>query len=246
MTERIQKILSQQGYCSRRAADRLIEQGRVKINGRIASIGDRMDVASDVIAVDNQRVFTRRRVEKHYYMLNKPRGYVTTLHDRHAKKDVASLVEDIGVRLFPVGRLDKDSEGLLLMTNDGSFANMISHPSHGITKSYRVSVKPAADEQQLSELASGVELDGMLTVPVSVLVTAEDAEKTVFEMTLKEGKNREVRRLCEAVGLVVVRLKRTAIGPLRLAALPSGKYRELTKQELTALFAAGSKAGVKR
>jgi len=237
MSERIQKVLSQQGYCSRRAAEKLINEGRVKINGRVASLGDSMNILEDKIAVDNVPILINKKPEKLYYMINKPRGYVTTLHDRHARKDVSILIEDLEVRLFPVGRLDKDSEGLLLLTNDGQFANMISHPSSGITKSYRVSVKPAANESQLTRLASGIELDGVIVVPVAVHVTGEERNKTVFEITLSEGRNREIRRMCESVGLEVTRLKRTAIGPLRLGTLSSGKYRELTKQELKAVYA---------
>lgn len=243
MSERIQKVLSQQGYCSRRAAEKLIEEGRVKVNGRTATIGESIDISKDLIAVDNVPIFTKKRPEKLYYMINKPRGYVTTLHDRHAKRDVASLIEDLDVRLFPVGRLDKDSEGLLLLTNDGDFANMVSHPSRGISKSYRVSVRPAADEAQLSRLTLGIELDGVVVVPVSLIVTGEDRLKTVFEITLREGKNREIRRMCEIVGLSVTRLKRTAIGPIRLGNLRSGDFRELTKQEMKAIYTACSHPG---
>ncbi|MCL1830156.1 MAG: rRNA pseudouridine synthase [Oscillospiraceae bacterium] len=240
MTERIQKVLSQQGYCSRRAAEKLISEGRVKVNGRTASLGESIDISTDRLTVDNVPILIQKRPEKLYYMINKPRGYVTTLHDRHAKKEVAALIEDLPVRLFPVGRLDKDSEGLLFLTNDGEFANMITHPSRGVTKSYRVSVKPAMDETQLSKLSVGVELDGVPIMPVAITITGEERNKTVFEITLSEGRNREIRRICEAVGLTVTRLKRTAIGPIRLGTLATGRYRELTKAELKAVYSACS------
>ena len=235
MRERIQKILSQQGLFSRRAAEDMIRGGKIKVNGRPASLGDRIDPKKDLISINGETVRLERNVRKRYFLLNKPRGFVTTLGDRHAKKDVGMLMKGTGVRLFPVGRLDKDSEGLLLMTNDGDFANDIAHPSRGVSKGYRVSVRPTAAEEQLFKLASGVSLDDGLTAPAAVRVTGDDAEKTVFEITLKEGRNREIRRMCEAVGLEVIRLKRTSIGPLRLGSLRSGQYRELTGQEVTAL-----------
>lgn len=245
MEERIQKILSQQGVCSRRAAEQMIREGRVKLNGHPAGLGDRMDSKKDVLVIDGNRIHMERRVEKLYYMLNKPRGYVTTLGDRHAKQDVGELMEGVGVRLFPVGRLDKDSEGLLLMTNDGDFANQITHPSHGVRKSYRVSVKPSANEEQLAQLAGGVRLEEGVTAPTSVRVTSDEPDRTVFEIALEEGRNREIRRMCESVGLTVTRLKRTAVGPLRLGSLKSGEYRELQKQEVIALRGASKKPRAK-
>ena len=241
MSERIQKVLSEQGYCSRRAAEQLIEERKIKVNGHTASPGDRVDIRKDVLTVNGERVHFSKRVEKLYFMLNKPRGYVTTLSDRHAKKYVGSLMEDVGVRVFPVGRLDKDSEGLLLFTNDGNFTNMVTHPSRELSKSYRVSVKPSATEEQLSKIASGVELEDGITAPASVTVTGEEFGKTVFEITIREGKNREIRRMCEAVGLQTTRLKRTSIGPLRLGNLAAGEYRELTKQEVAAIRGACKK-----
>ena len=241
MAERIQKILSRQGYCSRRAAEKLIEEKRVKVNGRVVIIGDTADVSKDRLLVDNKPVFIKHEPKKLYYMLHKPRGYVTTLSDPHATKSITSLIEDIDTRLFPVGRLDKDSEGMLLLTNDGDFSNLISHPSSGITKIYRVSVKPAVDEEQLDKLISGFELLGEVVVPASVRITGEEKERSVLEITLSEGKNREIRRMCEAVGLEVTRLKRTAIGPVKLSSLAVGKYRELTESELKALKNAAGK-----
>lgn len=237
MEERIQKVLSAQGICSRREADRLIEEGRVAVNGRRASPGTKIDVRTDVLHVDGKRVHLQKNVEKLYYMLNKPRGYVTTLRDTHADKTVADLLSDVGTRLYPVGRLDKESEGLLILTNDGAFTNLLTHPSGGITKTYRVSVTPAPAEEQLIEMSAGVLLDdGHKTLPARVRVTGTDGvEKGTLEIILSEGHNREIRRMCEAVGLKVTRLKRTAVGPLRLGKLKAGEYRRLTAGEISAL-----------
>ncbi len=240
MKERIQKVLSAQGYCSRRAAEELIRQGKVFLNGRRAILGDTMEVGRDVIHVEGSRVRMEKRPEKYYYILNKPRGVVTTMGDEHAKKTVVELMEDIGVRLFPVGRLDKDSEGLLIMTNDGALANNLTHPSKGIAKVYRVSVSPKASERQITELAGGVQLEDGFARPASLRVTSDDSDKTVMEMVMREGRNREIRRMCEAVGLTVTRLKRTSYGPVKLGNLPAGQYRELTKQEISALRAVGT------
>lgn len=241
MTDRIQKVLSAAGYCSRRKAEELIENGKVTVNGHRASLGDKMDPKKDVVAVGGERVHIETRREKLYFALNKPRGYVTTLSDELDRKCVADLMSDVGERLYPVGRLDRESEGLLIMTNDGDLANKVTHPSRGVTKLYRVSVSPSADEEQLSALASGATIEGLELRPSSVRVTGDGPDRTVLEIALKEGKNREIRRLCEYAGLTVTRLKRTSIGPVKLGALPAGKYRELTKQELSALRSACSK-----
>ena len=236
MEERIQKILSEQGYCSRREAERLIEAGRVTLNGRAAALGDKADARRDVLAVDGRRVTLQKNVRKVWYMLHKPRGYVTTLKDAHAAKTVAELMPSEAGRLFPVGRLDKDSEGLLLMTNDGDLANLITHPSGGVSKLYRVAVRPAPREEQLTALATGVSIgEGETATPASVRVVDASADKSSLEIALNEGKNREIRRMCEAVGLEVIRLKRLSIGPIRLGGLKCGECRELSKEELRAL-----------
>lgn len=242
MQERIQKILSEQGYCSRRAAEELIKKGRVKLNGHPASLGDKMDVRKDVLSVDDQRVRLEKNTKKVYFMLHKPRGYVTTMEDRHAAKTVVDLMEGIEERVYPVGRLDKDSEGLLLLTNDGEFTNLLTHPSGGVSKLYRVTVRPAPVEEQLIDLATGVKLDdGTVTAPAKIRVVASEAQRGVMEVVLTEGKNREIRRMCEAVGLEVIRLKRIAFGPVRLGMLKAGEYRELKKEEVIALRGACSK-----
>ena len=240
---RIQKVLSEQGLCSRRAAEQIIQEGRVTLNGRPVSLGDKMDTHKDLLAVDGQPVRIPQKQEYYYYMLHKPRGYVTTMSDERGRKTVVDLMEGAPVRVYPIGRLDKDSEGLLLMTNDGDFANLLSHPSHGVSKTYRVTVHPNAQEEQLLSLSNGVVLDdGVRTRPAVIRIAADEPGRTVMEMTIKEGRNRQIRRMCDAVGLEVVRLRRVSMGPVRLGMLPAGKYRELTPAEVSALRASAQKA----
>lgn len=240
---RIQKVLSEQGVCSRRAAEQLIQQGRVRLNGRPVQVGDKMDPRTDLLSVDGKNLYIPHEKQYYYEMLYKPRGYITTMSDERGRKTVAELVADVPARLFPVGRLDKDSEGLLLMTNDGAFANLMMHPSHGVSKRYRVTVHPRASEDQVVRLSQGVTLDdGFETAPALVQVVVDEPERTVLEMTIREGKNRQIRRMCEAVGLTVVRLKRSAEGPVKLGMLAPGKHRPITKAELAALRASASKA----
>ena len=231
--ERIQKIMAEQGLCSRRAAEQIIAEGRVKVNGHPVKVGDKMDPNRDVLHVDDERIYIKKDQQLYYLALYKPRGYVTTASDELGRKTVMELVSDIPARLYPVGRLDKDSEGLLLMTNDGAFAQAVTHPSGGISKLYRVTVQPRADESQILKLSSGVVLDdGTKTMPCAINVVTDEPGRTVMEMTLKEGKNREIRRMCETVGLEVVRLKRNAEGVVKLGMLKPGTYRELTKAEI--------------
>ena len=155
---RIQKAMADQGLCSRRAAEQIIQEGRVKLNGRPVQLGDKMDIRADILSVDGQRVFFDKKKEFYYYMLNKPRGYITTSSDDRGRKTVLDLVKDAPVRVYPVGRLDKDSEGLLLFTNDGNFANQLTHPSHQVSKLYRVTVRPTVTEEQLIALANEAHL----------------------------------------------------------------------------------------
>ena len=240
--ERIQKVMAEQGLCSRRAAEQIILEGRVKINGHPARLGDKMDVNRDTMMIDGERIRLVKKQEYHYLMLHKPRGFVTTTSDERGRKTVMDLLADYPVRVFPVGRLDKDSEGLLLLTNDGGFANLMMHPSHGVSKLYRVTVHPRADEGQVVALSKGVTLDdGTTTQPAVVNVVVDEPGRTVLEMTIKEGKNRQIRRMCEAVGLEVVRLRRSAMGAVKLGMLQPGQYRELTKSEVAALRAAAQK-----
>lgn len=240
--ERIQKVMAEQGLCSRRAAEQIILEGRVKLNGHPVRLGDKMDVNHDVLMIDGERIRLVKKQEYHYLMLHKPRGFVTTTSDERGRKTVMDLLADYPVRVFPVGRLDKDSEGLLLLTNDGGFANLMMHPSHGVSKLYRVTVHPRADESQVVALRKGVTLDdGTVTQPAVVNVVVDEPGRTVLEMTIKEGKNRQIRRMCEAVGLEVVRLRRSAMGAVKLGMLQPGQYRELTKSEVAALRAAAQK-----
>ena len=240
--ERIQKVMADQGLCSRRAAEQVIREGRVKLNGHPVKVGDKMDINHDVLMVDGEKIRIVKKQQKYYIMLHKPRGYITTVSDELGRKTVMDLVQDVPARIFPVGRLDKDSEGLLLMTNDGDFANMLTHPSHEISKLYRVTVRPHATEQQIVQMSEGVVLDdGVKTQPAVINVAVDEPERTVLEMTIHEGKNREIRRMCEAVGLEVVRLKRNAEGVVKLGMLKPGTYRELTKAEVNGLRAAAAK-----
>ena len=242
--QRIQKVLSDQGICSRRAAERMIAEGRVKVNGRPVSLGDKMDPDFDKVSIDgkNQRIVRKRKYI--YIMLHKPRGYITTASDERGRKTVMDLVSDVPAMLRPVGRLDKDSEGLLLMTDDGAFINLLTHPSGGVGKLYRVTVRPRATEEQIVRMSSGVVLDdGVKTAPAVIHVAADEPGRTVLEMTLFEGRNREIRRMCEAVGLEVIRLKRSAEGPVKLGMLPPGAWRELKRSEVTALRNAALKNG---
>ena len=221
----------------------VIQMAKVYIaKKRKLKVGDKMDPNRDVLHVDDERIYIRKDQQMYYLALYKPRGYVTTASDELGRKTVMELVADIPARLYPVGRLDKDSEGLLLMTNDGAFAQAVTHPSGGISKLYRVTVQPRADEAQILKLSSGVVLDdGTKTMPCAINVVTDEPGRTVMEMTLKEGKNREIRRMCEAVGLEVIRLKRNAEGVVKLGMLQPGKYRELTKAEVNGLRAAAAK-----
>ena len=239
---RLQKIIADSGYCSRRKAEEYINQGLVTVNGRPCSVGDKADPRADLIKV-GEDIISAEPVEKRYIMLNKPRGYVTTMADEQGRRIAADLLTDIEERVYPVGRLDRNSEGLLLFTNDGEFANDIMHPSRHIPKTYRVTIDGRVNEEQLSAMMAGVTLDdGVKTQPCVVEVVTEQAERTVLRFVIKEGRNRQVRRMCEAVGLQVGRLRRTQIGGVKLGMLKPGDYRDLTKEELRALRMAVGKS----
>ena len=232
---RINKYIAQAGIASRRKADQLIADGNVFVNGAVLKEPGYDVKEGDVIEVNGRKVETQTK--KIYLALHKPRGFVTTLHDERGRKCVAQLVEDVGVRVYPVGRLDKDSEGLLLLTNDGDFANQVAHPKRHVAKTYRVTVRPAVTEEQLNQMSTGIVIEGRRTAPAKVRVLQQELGRVVLEIVLYEGRNREIRKMCEALGLEVARLKRIAVGPVRLGMLPQGKYRELTKEELRALAA---------
>lgn len=241
--QRIQKVLSDQGVCSRRAAEKLIDEGRVKVNGHPVTLGDKMDPDFDKVSIDGKSVRIVRKRQYTYLMLNKPRGYITTASDERGRKTVMDLLTGVDRRVYPIGRLDKDSEGLLLLTDDGAFANLLTHPSGGVGKLYRVTVRPRATEEQVVKMSSGVVLDdGVKTQPAVIHVVVDEPGRTVLEITLHEGRNRQIRRMCEAVGLEVIRLKRSAEGPVKLGMLQPGEYRELKKSEISALRNAALKA----
>ena len=229
MVQRLQKLISAAGIASRRSAEQLILSGRVLVNGVTATLGQSADPETDEILVDGVAL-TGAGGARTYILLNKPRGYVTTLRDERDRPTVAELVADVGKRLFPVGRLDMDSDGLLLMTDDGAFANALMHPSHEVTKTYRtwVSGDVAA---ALPLLREAMEIDGYRIRPARVHMVAEG----VLEIVIHEGRNRQVRKMCAAAGLKVRRLTRIAEGPLELGELPSGHWRYLSENEIEAL-----------
>ena len=229
--ERLQKIIAARGVCSRRAAEEWIRQGRVRCNGVVAQIGDTAGEA-DEITIDGQPLPAQG--EHIYLMLHKPRGYVTTLSDEKGRKNAAQLVADCGVRVYPVGRLDMDSEGLLLFTNDGAFANRLMHPSHEVKKTYRVQVRGYSSEN-VCRLREPVELDGYRIRPPEVQVINETQDGAVLEITIHEGRNRQVRRMCQMAGMYVKRLVRIREGSLALGDLKPGAWRYLTEAEIRAL-----------
>lgn len=230
---RLQKYMAENGIASRRKSEEMIAAGRVKVNGRVAQLGDKVDPVRDKVVVAGKRVV--RTNHKMYIMLHKPRGFVTTTSDELGRKCVTDLVSELDERLYPVGRLDKDSEGLLFMTNDGAFANMLTHPSRHVNKTYRVTVRGKVSEQQLDTLCTGIELDGRKTLPCDVHTIDRKSDRTVLCFILCEGRNRQIRRMCEAVGLEVIRLKRVEIAGVRLGMLPQGKWRELNEKEMQRL-----------
>ena len=231
--ERLQKIIAARGLCSRRQAEKWIEEGRVRVNGNTAHLGDTADVKEDVIEVDGKRL--PKAGKKLYLMLNKPRGYVTTLSDEKGRKNAAELVAGCGVRVYPVGRLDMDSEGLLLFTNDGEFANLMMHPRHEVDKVYRVWVTNFAPEK-LEALKEPIELDGYTIKKPKVRPVRMEPTRAILDVTIHEGRNRQVRRMCQAAGLEVQRLKRIAEGALKLGDLKEGQWRELEPREIELLL----------
>ena len=235
---RLQKFFSDCGVLSRRAAEAEIAAGKVKVNGSIAQIGDSVDPEVDIVEYKGKRILPRASEKRHYIMLNKPRGYVTTMQDEKGRPTVANLTAGIGTRVYPVGRLDMDSEGLLLLTDDGEFANQLTHPRHEIPKIYHVTLSKVLTKDEIAALRAPMELDGYRLQPVTVKKLAPDT----IQMNLYEGRNRQIRRMCEAAGLKVIRLQRIAIGDLGLGDLPLGRWRELTPDEIHYLTS-GKKKG---
>ena len=233
MTERIQKILSGRGVTSRRHAEELIEAGRVTCNGLVCVLGQKADPDVDLIAVDGIPIPPPPRFV--YIMLNKPRGYVTTLSDEKGRKNAAQLVSDCGERVYPVGRLDMDSEGLLLFTNDGAFADRMMHPKHQVSKTYLVWVR-GYSLQNLQALCGPMELDGYRISQPDVKLLESSDTKARIQITIHEGRNRQIRRMCQLAGMDVARLRRIKEGALILGNLPLGKWRYLTGDEIAGLW----------
>lgn len=229
MTERIQKLMAAAGLCSRRTAEEWIAAGRVIVNGRIARVGDKSDPDRDTVLVDGSPL--RGAAQHVYLMLYKPRGYVTTLSDERGRRTAAELVADCGTRVYPVGRLDRDSEGLLLFTNDGQLTHALLHPSHQVDKTYIVSVT-GAEDGSAARLAAVDKLDGESIVPAQVEELHRSGTAAEYRVVIHQGKKRQIRRMCAAAGLEVTRLCRVAEGGLRLGGLPPGKWRYLTEEEL--------------
>lgn len=238
---RLQKFLAESGVASRRKSEELIEQGKVKVNGNVASIGDKINPKRDTVTVSGKKIVKQK--SHTYIMLHKPRGFITTMSDEMDRKCVAQLIKDVPGRVYPVGRLDRDSEGMLLFTNDGEFANAMTHPTRHVPKTYRVTVRPGITDDQITRLTTGIMIDERMTAPCEVRVVTKEEGRVVLEIILHEGRNRQIRKMCEEVGLEVARLKRTAIASIKLGMLKQGDYRELSEDEVRKLMIA---AGMER
>ena len=230
MQERIQKLISAAGLMSRRAAEQALSDGRVTVNGVLASLGDKADVDIDEICVDGKLLPSTEK--KLYIMLNKPKGYVCTLKDEKGRRNVTELVKELGQRVYPVGRLDMYSEGLLLLTNDGAFANRVMHPSHNISKTYLTWVEGEDIGLAMEYLRYPMEIDGYVISPAEVELYELFSGGAVLSITIHEGRNRQVRKMCDMVGLKVKRLLRVKEGGLELGELKSGTWRHLTESEI--------------
>ncbi|MBO5101938.1 MAG: rRNA pseudouridine synthase [Clostridia bacterium] len=234
---RLQKFIADAGLMSRRAAEAEIEAGNLSVNGHLAFVGQKVDPREDVVTYKGKRVRYERRAHT-YIMLNKPRGYLSSTADDRGRKCVTDLLEGVSARVYPVGRLDLISEGMLLLTDDGELKNRLTHPSHTIGKVYRVKVAEPVGDAQYEILTSALEIDGYKIKPVEVTLGESDESGTVMKMTLFEGRNRQIRKMCEAAGLTVKRLSRVSIGNLKLDGLPVGKWRELSEDEVEYLYKA--------
>lgn len=241
MLERLQKIISAAGITSRRASEELILNGQVTVNGVVVTeLGTKADPALDTITVNGKQLWVSE--ERLYILLNKPTGYITALKDGQGRRLVTDLLKDVPERVYPVGRLDYNTEGLLLLTNDGEWANRLMHPRHEVEKEYHVRVRGKVLEQQLKRMADGVELEDGKTAPAVVKLIKSGEQNDWISVTIHEGRNRQVRRMCEAVSLSVVRLKRIRYGSLALGTLRDGQFRYLTEVEVSELAGTGPKA----
>lgn len=234
---RLQKFIADAGLMSRRAAEDEIERGNLSVNGHVATLGTKIDPRSDVVTYKGKKIRYERR-EHTYIMLNKPRGYLSSTTDDRGRKCVTDLLDGVSARVYPVGRLDMISEGMILLTDDGELKNRLTHPSHEIGKVYRVKVGGSVSEEQMDILTSPLVIDGYKIKPVEVTISSEDEGGTVLKMTLFEGRNRQIRKMCEEAGLTVKRLSRVSIGNLKLDGLPVGKWRYLEDSEVEYLYKA--------
>ena len=232
---KIQKFFTDNGIMSRRAAEEEIKKGRVSVNGKPAEIGMRIDPEVDVVKYLGKEI-KPRATENVYILLNKPRGIVTTMSDEKGRTSVAALVSGVGARVYPVGRLDMDSDGLLILTNDGELTNILTHPRHSIPKIYEVTVSGEPTEAELALLRSALVIDGYEILPVRVDVISRGKSETVLKMTLFEGRNRQIRKMCDAADLKIKRLSRVAIGDISLGDLAPGKWRHLSEDEVAMLY----------
>ncbi len=231
---RLQKYFSDCGIMSRRAAEEEIKKGLVTVNGSVAELGTKIIPSKDTVEYKGKLILPKCTL-KSYILLNKPRGYVTTLSDEKGRKTVAELVADAGVRLYPVGRLDMDSDGLLLLTDDGELTNKLTHPRHNIPKIYNVTVKGTLTQEQLRLLRSPLVIDGYEIQPVKTELLSQNSAEAILQMTLFEGRNRQIRKMCEQAHLQITRLCRVAIGKIRLGELECGKWRYLSETEIAYL-----------
>ncbi|SDL56444.1 23S rRNA pseudouridine2605 synthase [Dendrosporobacter quercicolus] len=235
MLERLQKVISQAGIASRREAEELIKAGRVTVNGAVVTeLGTKVFPGKDRVAVDGKRLTTEEHV---YLMLNKPKGVITTVKDPGKRQTVIDYLKDIPQRIYPVGRLDFNTEGLLLLTNDGALTNSLIHPSHKVFKTYLAKVKGIPPEEKLDLLRIGIKLEDGITAPAQLYIVAVDQVKNsaTLEITIHEGKNRQIRRMCEAIGYPIRQLKRTKFAGLTLNGLRRGQYRHLSEDEVELL-----------
>ena len=232
---RLQKFFTDQKIMSRRSAEKVIEAGNVKINGKTAKLGDKVDPENDTVEF-NGKIIEKTALSKRYIRLNKPIGYVSTVSDEKGRKCVSDLVKDVGERVYPVGRLDMFSDGLLIMTNDGELANRLTHPKNNVTKKYSVLIKGQISPEALHTLTSPMDIDGYKIRPVGVHIVSVKNGNTSAIFTLHEGRNRQIRKMCEQCSLTVMRLTRIAIGSLKLGDIEKGKWRELTRAEVDYLY----------
>lgn len=231
---RLQKFLSAKGIMSRRAAEEEIAAGKIKVNGEIATLGTKIDPERDSVEYKGKKI-SGASERKIYLMLNKPRGYLTSMSDDRGRECVSELVSDVGARVYPIGRLDLESEGLLLFTNDGDFANKLMHPRYHKPKTYHVKLAGEIDPEKVTRLSEPMEIDGYMTKPATVSLITRKKEYSVVAITLFEGRNRQIRKMCEKLSLHVLSLRRVSIGEVKLGDLRPGKWRYLTKSQVASL-----------